>query len=71
MAPMTQAELWVGRNTPDPLRGMWLEQWIGKVERALEGLRKAKQEQAAPRRKKLEQVLSGLQDMKKEWDTWQ
>ena len=71
MAPMTQAELWVGRNTPDPLRGMWLEQWIGKVERALEGLRKAKQEQAAPRRKELEQVLSGLQDMKKEWDTWQ
>ena len=71
MVPMTPAELWAGRNTRDPLRGMWLEQWMGKVERALEGLRKAKQEQAAPRRKELEQVLSGLQDMKKEWDTWQ
>lgn len=71
MEPMTPAELWVGRNSRDPLRGIWLDRWLEKTRRALDGLRKAKQDGAALRRAELEAVLQGLSEMKQEWDAWQ
>jgi len=64
------AQLWAGRNCPDPLRGEWLKLWIARTERALEGLSRARREDAGARRAELEQVHEGLLEMKKEWDAW-
>ena len=71
MPAQSPAELWAGRNRFHPLRGAWLDHWLTKVERALEGLAKAQREDAALRRAELEQVRAGLIDMKKEWEAWQ
>lgn len=71
MGPMTPAELWVGKNVNDPLRGDWLERWIARTRRAVDGLVQAQGEQALPRRQALEEVLDGLIQMKKEWEQWQ
>lgn len=71
MEPLSQAELWVGKNNPHPLRGEWLELWLGKLRRALEGLGRSSQESAAARRLELEAVYRELICMKKEWETWQ
>lgn len=67
----TPAELWAGKNTPDPLRGEWLDLWRRKVNRALEGLAKAQQTGAAERIRHLTQVRDGLDEMKGEWNAWQ
>lgn len=71
MGAMTPAELWAGRNSAGPLRGQWLDLWLGKTERALTGLAQSRQESAPQRRLELEQVRAGLLDMKKEWEEWQ
>ena len=71
MSPLTPAELWAGKNSCDPLRKTWLDQWIAKTGWALEGISKARGERTAARRQALEEVHSGLIDMKKEWETWQ
>lgn len=71
MEPLSPAELWAGRNTRDPLRGAWLDRWILKVELALQGLARSRQEEAARRSTALELVHSGLLDMRKEWAAWQ
>lgn len=71
MPRQTPAELWAGRNCRDPLRGAWLDHWLDKTERALEGLRRSQLDSAAARRIQLEQVHAGLTDMKKEWLLWQ
>ena len=71
MGSLTPAQLWAGRNCAHPLRGAWLDQWLGKVDRALAGLAQSRQENAAVRRQELEQVRAGLLEMKEEWDGWQ
>ena len=71
MPPLTPAELWSGRNSRDPLRGAWLDQWIAKTGLALEGIARARREDVTARRQELEEVHGGLIDMKKEWETWQ
>lgn len=71
MPDMTAAELCAGRNTRDALRGEWLEHWLSRTRRALSGMAQAKTESVAQRRAELEQVLRGLEEMKKEWDAWQ
>ena len=71
MPPMSAAEYCAGKNTADPLRGDWLEHWINRTARALNGMAQARSEQVAQRKAELEEVLSGLQEMKKEWDAWQ
>lgn len=73
-APLTPAECWAGRQTPgmdDPLRGALLADLIRRAGRALEGIRQSVRPEDAPRRAELEQVWTGLIEMKKEWDTWQ
>lgn len=65
----TQSELWAGRQNHDPLRGVWLDHLLRKVNRALEGLRQARE--ASEKQHELEQVYAGLLAMRKEWDTWQ
>lgn len=69
MAPLSPAELWAGKNTDGPLRGAWLDRWIARTGRALEGMAQARE--VLPRRRELEEVHSGLIDMKKEWEQWQ
>ena len=71
MPPMTADEICAGKNTGDPLRGIWLEHWISRTARALKGMAQARQESVEQRRAELEQVLSGLEEMKKEWEAWQ
>lgn len=69
MGPLSPAELWAGRNTADPLRGAWLDMWIARTGRALEGMARAREE--LPRKQELEEVWEGLVTMKKEWELWQ
>lgn len=71
MAPLSPAELWAGKNVNDPLRGDWLDLWIARTGRALEGMAQARGEGVLPRRRELEEVLRGLVDMKEEWEQWQ
>ena len=71
MPELTAAEACAGKNTSDPLRGEWLEHWLGRTRRALSGMAQAKSESVTARRAELEQVLAGLEEMKKEWDAWQ
>lgn len=71
MPAMTAAEICAGRNTGDPLRGDWLEYWMNRTRKALTGMAQARSESVEQRRTELEQVLSGLEEMKKEWETWQ
>lgn len=71
MSPLSPAELWAGKNTADPLRGTWLDQWIARTGRALEGMAQGRGEEVLSRRKALEEVREGLFDMKKEWELWQ
>lgn len=71
MAPMTAAERYAGRNTGDPLRGMWLDRWLSRTERALDGLARARRERDGLRRQELEQVRAGLMEMREEWQNWQ
>ena len=71
MPELTAAEACAGKNTNDPLRGEWLEHWLGRIRRVLSGMAQAKSESVTARRAELEQVLAGLEEMKKEWDAWQ
>ena len=68
---LTVAERWAGKNTNDPLRGAWLDHWLGKTGRALEGLSKSRQEGLEERREEMQQIHDGLLAMKKEWEAWQ
>lgn len=71
MAPLSPAELWAGKNNCDPLRGAWLDQWIARTGRALDGMSKAQGEGVPTRRQRLEEVRNGLVEMRKEWESWQ
>lgn len=71
MAPLSPAELWAGRNTAHPLRGDWLDRWIARTGRALEGMSQARGEEAPTRKRELEEVREGLINMRKEWEQWQ
>lgn len=70
MGPLTPAELWAGRNSGDALRGAWLDQWLARTGRALEGMAQARGEGVPARRWVLEEVRDGLAEMRKEWEQW-
>lgn len=65
MAPMTQAELWAGRQQEDALRGPYLEFLEEKLGRVLSGLRRAN-EADVEEIGRLEETLAGLETMRKE-----
>lgn len=71
MARLTPAELWAGKNSGEALRGAWLDQWLARTGRALDGMAQARGEGVPARRRALEAVRGGLLDMKKEWEQWQ
>ena len=62
MEPMTPAELWVGRQSDDPLRSEFLALMGGKIERALNGHLAA----AEPNQSEIDslrEVLRGIREM--------
>ena len=71
MGPLTPAELWAGKNSGEALRGAWLDQWLARTGRALDGMAQAQGEGVLVRRRALEEVRDGLIEMKKEWEQWQ
>lgn len=71
MGQQTPGQLWVGRQSRDPLRGEYLEQQERKLRRALEGMSKSRGEQTQQRRRELETVLTEITAMKEEWQKWQ
>lgn len=71
MGSMTCGELWAGRNQNHPLRGVWLDQWLARTKRALDGMEQAQGEKVLPKRNQLTQVRDGLLEMKREWEEWQ
>ena len=70
MGPLAPAELWAGRQSRDPLRGEYLG-LVQKLDRAIDGLARARDGRGEARKRELEQVRKGLLDMKEEWDRWQ
>ena len=71
MPPLSPAALWAGKNNSDPLRGEWLDMWIARTGRALEGMARSRGEEVLPRRRALEEVREGLAKMKEEWEVCQ
>ncbi|NBI08554.1 SAM-dependent methyltransferase [Colidextribacter sp. OB.20] len=71
MGTLSPAELWAGKNRADPLRGAWLDMWIARTGRALEGMSRARGEEVLSRKRALEEVRAGLLEMKKEWEICQ
>lgn len=71
MGPQSPAELWAGKNVNTPLRGDWLDRWIVRTGRAIDGMSRARGEPPPARRRELEEVREGLMNMKKEWEQWQ
>ena len=71
MGPLAPAELWAGKNSKEALRGAWLDQWLARTGRALDGMAQARGEGVLARRRALEEVREGLAEMKKEWEQWQ
>ena len=66
MAPLTLAELWVGKQQKaDPLRGPYLEKMAGKVRRALSGHLVSRQRDEG-QIQMLTEVLQGIEEMQKE-----
>ncbi len=70
MNELTQAELWAGKQSCDPLRGEFLDHIMSKVSKALSGHRSASHPNDEIIRY-LEQILFELNNMKEEWSTWQ
>ena len=71
MKGLSEAELCAGVNSREPLRGLWLDQWLGKTETALRGVSRSDSEGAAQKRAYLEKTRHGLLEMRKEWESWQ
>ena len=72
MEPLSPAEEWAGRQQGGeicPLRETYLDILLKRAGNVLEGLRKAGG--ADEELSRWEALVSGLEDMKKEWLTWQ
>ena len=68
---MTPAQLWVGRQSRDPLRGDYLRGLLEKLDRALDGLARARDGRAEDRRRELAALRQELLEMREEWEAWQ
>ncbi len=65
MPPLSPAELWVGRQSEDPLRGKWLAHMASKIFRILDG-QLISQEPDEREIGRLREILSGIGEMRKE-----
>jgi len=66
---MTAGELWAGNNYNHPERGAYLDWLTNVLGKAMAG--KTKSTEVQEDVEELRQVLSDLERMKKEWETWQ
>ena len=72
--PMTLAEEWAGRQDKEliqPLRGLYLERMLQKLERAIAGVQQGSGENNETKLEYLRNIHSALTQTKKEWDEWQ
>ncbi len=73
-APLTLAEEWAGRQRKGmdaPLREVYLNSLLEKLDWALKGLSKSKEGTQSQRYLEMDQVRQGLEQMKEEWKQWQ
>lgn len=74
MKPLTEGEIWVGRQSPDmesPLRSLYLEQELKKLRWAAEGLAHSQHIEDGVRRERFEKTAQEVAQIKKEWEQWQ
>ena len=74
MPPLSEGEIWVGRQQPTmkmPLRGRYLEQELGRLHWAAEGLSHSQREEDKEKYVRFLQAAQEVEEMKKEWDQWQ
>ena len=74
MPPLSEGEIWAGRQREgmdSPLRNRYLDQELGKLCWAIEGLRRSQQPQDAERLKHFKLVAHEVAQMKREWEQWQ
>lgn len=67
MTALSAPELWAGVNRPGPLRAAYLDEMEGKARKALDGHRVA-QVRDRDAQARLEEVIAGLREMRKELD---
>jgi len=73
MAPLTEGEIWVGRQTRDmdsPLRGRYLDQELSKLRWALEGLSRSERTEDQEKLALYRAILEEVEGMKEEWKLW-
>lgn len=74
MQPLTEGEIWVGRQVPDmesPLRKRYLEQELKKLRLAAEGVSFSQHPEDGKKREQYERAVLEVAQMKKEWEQWQ
>lgn len=74
MKPLTEGEIWVGRQTRDmvsPLRSRYLAQELAKLRRAVIGLERSQRPEDKEKKTWYELAAWEVDRMKKEWDQWQ
>lgn len=69
MAPAAAAEAWGGFLLQrDPLWGLYLEDRLLRLRRAVSGLAKARDNTAEEKRQELSRVIAALEDKRREWN---
>lgn len=68
--PLTPGELWAGKQSDDPLRGVYLDWLDGVLSRALEGKRRSAGGDPAEA-DAVQEALEDIRRMRKEWESWQ
>lgn len=74
MQPLTLGECWLGRQFQGmhaPLRTEYINDVIARRERALSGMRQARNRSVERELRLLEETLEALYRMREEWITWQ
>ena len=67
---LSAGELWVGRQSADPLRGAYLDWMAGVLDHVLEGKRRSSNSDPGALQD-LQHAVTEIKEMKKEWETWQ
>lgn len=73
MKPLSEGEIWVGRQTRDmdsPFRGEYLEQEAEKLRRAVAGLEQSQRPEDKEKRIWYALAAQEVEAMKKEWSEW-
>lgn len=74
MSPLTPGEVWAGKQDSGmdwALRMRLLELLCKRAARALDGLKRSTRPEDMGKLQEFEQLFHELEQMKKEWETWQ